>query len=217
MAYREHSTKKSLVQTTSAADAAQQRGPVRVHVLDAGINKATIQIAVDYEKAEVPERAYYADYSEIVRARSGISLFFGKLIPGRAALRTKVEISFPREMFMRQFWAGSRDFHETLRLALAKTPVESVSGVSDTEKVQTFRSNNVFMAMLGEESLMDFYYIPPSDIHYVRTGRRNEVFLQAVIRISMATPILYDFLEQCRTLVEGDVSLQTILESEGNE
>jgi hypothetical protein len=195
-------------------DVAQQRGPVRVRLVDAGASQV-LQLAVDFEKAEIPDRAYFSDYTEVVRARSGFSFFFGKLIPQQSALRTKVEISFPRESFMQQLWASSRKFHETVRATVAKMPpIEAITNVEETDKVQTFRSNCVFMAVLGEEALMDFYYIPPSDIHYVRTGQRHSVNLQAVIRISLATPILYGFLQQCGAEIERDPSLEAILEAQ---
>jgi hypothetical protein len=74
------------------------RGPVNLKVVESSVaGAALLQIVVDHSKAEVPQRAYYADFCHIVFNRvGGLSLFFGKLIPGTAQLRTKVEIVFHR-------------------------------------------------------------------------------------------------------------------------
>jgi hypothetical protein len=152
----------------------------------------------------------------VVKARFGHSLFFGKLIPGTIDLRTKVEISFPSDMFRRQLWASSRELHETARKVWEKSRSEPLRGARDTDKVQTFRSNNVFIAMLGEESLFDFYYIAPSEVHFVKAGQRSHVHLDPVIRISLPSPLVFEFLEKCRILLEelGELDDEDILEVE---
>src|SRR5690349_17938181 len=84
-------------------------GPVHFRVVrDLGA-QTLAEIGVDYSKAEIPDRAYYADYVDVQRARSGVSLLFGKLRPGTDELRTQVEIVFPDDMFLRQLWGTSRD------------------------------------------------------------------------------------------------------------
>lgn len=177
----------------------EQRGAVRLQMLRAEgeTDVSVVQFALDYSKADAPDRAYYADYCDVVKARSGYSFYFGKLIPGTIDLRTKVEIAFPSDMFREQLWRSSRGLHETARRIWEKSPLENLPGARDTDKVQTFRANNVFMAMLGQESLFDFYYIAPSEVHFVRTGQRAQVHLEPVIRIALPSPMVYEFLEKC--------------------
>lgn len=182
-----------------------------LRIVEAGPGHAVMEMGIDYSRADVPERAYYADYCDVQKARVGYSLLFGKLIPGTSKLRTKVEVSFPEDMFRRQLWGTSRDFHETVRTAAEKTKLPPVENVEDTDKVQTFRSNNVFMGMWDGESLADFYYISPRDIHFLRIKKKAEVSLEPVVRIVMATALLYEFLEKCRPYAEGSPSEVEIL------
>jgi len=149
-----------------------------------------------------------------VKARSGYSFFFGKLVPGTATLRTKVEVAFPEDMFVQQVWRSSRSLHDTARTIWEKAPLEPVTAVIETDKVQAFRANNVFMAMLGEESLMDFYYIPPSEIHFVRSGQRSHVHMEPVIRVSLPSAMVYEFLEKCRIFIEKIPGIDDILSME---
>jgi hypothetical protein len=162
-----------------------------------------VRYALDYSKADTPDRAYFADYCDVAKARFGYSLFFGKLIPGTIQLRTKIEIAFPADMFLRQLWESSRELHKLAKKIWDKSSTaEMMPGAIDTDKVQTFRANNVFIAMSGEESLFDFYYIAPSEIHFVRTGQRSEVHLNPVVRVTLPSPMVYEFLEKCREYAE---------------
>jgi hypothetical protein len=155
---------------------------------------------VDYSRAEVPERSYYADYCHVQKARVGFSLVFGKLVPESKRLRTKIEIAFPEEIFTLHLWNNSRSFHETVR-RLTGQPLPELDKVEDTEKVQTFRSNNVFMGVWGQDAVADFYYISPRDIHMLRT-KNADVNLEPVVRVAMETALMLEFLEKCRPFVD---------------
>src|SRR5579872_2046749 len=90
------------------------RGPVRIRLLGGDEHGQLLEFAIDYEKAEVPDRAYYADYCDVARGRFGYDLIFGRLVPGEPPrLRTKIEVAFPRDMFLKQLWGSSREFHKT--------------------------------------------------------------------------------------------------------
>lgn len=174
------------------------RGPVHFRAKRLADDVMAIEMGVDYEKAPVPERFYYADMCDVVKDRVGLSLQFGKLIPGTSQLRTKVEIGFPEDQFVRQLWRSSRSFHETVRRIVNGVLPPEIMKLGVTDKVQALRSNNVFMAVIGNEAVMDFYYISPGDIHYVQAQKKHEVQLEPVIRIMLGTAVLYEFLEKCR-------------------
>ena len=167
-----------------------------------GEHAVVMEIGIDYAKAEVPERFYYADYCDVQKARGGYSLLFGKLEPGTQKLRTKIEVAYPVEMFRLQLWGNSRDFHAIVRTAAGKVDFPPIEQVEDTDKVQSFRSNNVFMASWGEESVLDFYYISPRDIHYVRHQQAREIALEPVVRVVLPTALMFEFLEKCRPYAE---------------
>jgi len=178
-------------------------GPIALRVVESTPDHVVMEMGVDYTKVTPPERSYYADYCDVRRARLGYSLFFGKLIAGTDALRTKIEVAFPEDMFIQQLWGTSREFHKALRAVAEKVSLPPTGQVTDTDKVQTFRSNNAFMGMWGEEALIDFYYLSPRDLHFLRMGHPGDVGLEGIVRVVLGTPLLFEFLEKCRPFVEG--------------
>jgi hypothetical protein len=190
------------------------QGPVRMRVTRTGPQENTIELRVEYDKAEVPSRAYYADFCDVIRGRAGVSLIFGKLKPGTSVLRNKVEIVFPEELFVRQLWKSSRGLHEKARMEFEKKPLQPIEDLTDTDLVQAFRANNVMMMGSTEESLFDFYHIAPTDVHYVFLKKKTEIPLDPVIRIVLATPLVFEFLEKCRIIAEQVPDFQRIMDSE---
>lgn len=188
-------------------------GPVRIKITEGSGGQGLIEMWLDYEKADVPSRAYFADYVDVQEGRADITLIFGRLVTGSKKLRTQVEISFSRDSFVAQLWRSSRVLHNLLT-SNAELRLPSLDGIAYSETVHTSRSNNVFMAALGEEALLDFYYIAPSDIHFVKMGRRNQVALDPVIRISLPTPLVLEFLEKCDQLVSQMPDAQRIIKRE---
>jgi len=81
---------------------------------------------------------------------------------------------------------------------VAEQSSESISP-DDTDKVQTFSANNVFMATGAEEAILDFYYISPADLSFFGQGKKTEISLQPVVRVVLATGLIFEFLEKCGT------------------
>jgi hypothetical protein len=176
-------------------------GPVHFRIVhDAGY-QTMAELGVDYSKADVPERAYYADYVDVQRGRSGITLLFGKLIPRTTHLRTQVEVIFPDDMFLRQLWGTTREVHKVLIEHRPPWRIEPVDQASETDKVQTFRSNNVFIGTWGDEAVADFYYLSPRDFYLVKQGGMTRVGLEPVIRVVLYPGLLLEFFEKCKKLV----------------
>lgn len=185
-----------------------QPGPVKVRFVEDKNNQGLVELWLDYEKADTPTRAYFADYADVIEGRADITLIFGRLIPGTVNLRSQVEISFSRESFVAQLWRSTRGMHDGLRKDKSRRAIEPLEGVQLSNTVHTSRANNVFISIMGEEALCDFYYIAPSEIQFVRMGRRNTVTLEPIIRISLPEPLVLEFLNCCERVVS------TIPESE---
>lgn len=190
-----------------------QSGPVKIRITNPTDARGLIELSLDYEKAEVPSRAYFADYVDVLEGRADITLLFGRLTPGTKKLRSQVEISFSRHSFVGQVWRSTREMHEMLRKN-EKLELPPVEDVQYSDMVHTSRANNVFMAVLGEESIADFYYIAPSDLHFVRLGRRDNVNLEPVIRVSLPSPLVLEFLNKCEGLISKMPDAEVIMKRE---
>lgn len=161
-----------------------------------------MEIGVDYAQAPAPHLNYDADYCDVVQGRTGVTVVFGKLKAGSGQLRTKIEITFSEEHFFRQFWGTSRDLHRFLEQSTMRFALSPVESFSDTEKVQCLRSNNAFMAVLGEEAVLDFYYISPGDVHLVRQKQKKEIALDSVVRVVVSMSVLLELLDKCKPFAE---------------
>jgi hypothetical protein len=183
-------------------EAAISTGPVQLRVVQSDKQHTVLELKVLYEEAAPPERVYHADYCKVLKGRIGMTLVFGKLAPGTNHLRTQIEIAFPDEWFVRQLWAASRSFNETVRKLTEGRALAGLTDLLDADKVQSFSANNVFMAVFGEDSMMDFYYISPGEIHFFSKGKRDNVALQPVVRISLSSLLMREFLEACKVYAE---------------
>lgn len=181
---------------------------LKIRYLQTAQDQAVCELMVDYRRAPVPERFYYADYCDVQKVRSGFGLIFGKLVSGTSKLRTKIEIDFPYGMFVNQLWTSTKDFYKTVQTIAEKMDFPPVVDVEDTDKVQTFRANNVYMGMSDEEGVTDFYYISPRDIHFAKLQQRGDAGLEPVIRVLMSTGLLFEFLEKCRHHIENLPKIQ---------
>lgn len=173
-----------------------------------------VEVGVDYSLAPVPNFHYDADYCDVLESRTGVVLVFGKLRTGEDALRTKIEIEFSGENFAKLVWGSSRLVHEAVKRLSQGKNLAPMIHPKETEKVQCFRANNVFMAVLPSEAVLDFFYISPGDIHFAQMKKKSEVVLEPVVRVLISTPLLYEFLEQCRPLGEKFTAIMEMEEQQ---
>ena len=190
------------------------QGAVCMRVTQTGPTENTVELRIEYDKAAVPARAYYADYCEVIKGRSGISLLFGKLKPGTSVLRNKVEIVFPEELFVRQLWKNSRGLHEKVREEFNRRPLEPILDLTDTDTVQAFRANNVMMIGASDEALMDFYHIAPTEVYYAYQKKKAEIPLDPVIRIVLSGSLAFELLEKCGRIIEQIPNFAHIMKEE---
>ncbi len=170
------------------------RGPVRLRTVPIDETTSQLEIGLDYALAQPPSFHYDADYCDVVQSRAGVTVGFGKLRPGGDALRNKIEIAFSVENFIRQVWRNTRKLHQTVQKLCEKTPLTPIEGLLDAEKVQCFRATTVFMAILGGESVLDFYYISPGEIHLA--AKKHEIALDPVVRVVLSTSVLNELLDK---------------------
>lgn len=186
-------------------------GAVQLRVTKTTPSFNILELRVEYDKAEAPSRAYYADYCNVIAGRGSISLIFGKLKPGTDVLRNKVEISFPEDLFIRQIWRGTSHLHDRACEEAKARPIAAIQNLVDTDVSQSFRSNNVFIMGMGEEGLLDFYYIAPSEVHFALVNKKPEIILDPVIRIIVGGALLSEFFEHCEIVARALPGFTTIM------
>jgi hypothetical protein len=188
-----------------------QGGPVKIRLVESDNKDGFLELWLDYEKAETPARAYFADYVSVGKGRADVTLVFGRLIAGGSNLRSQIEISFPTDSFVSQLWKSTRGVHAWLKDPTHVRPLEPLGPVKPSEMVHTSRANNVFVALMGEEAICDFYYIAPSELQFVRMGRRHTVSLEPIIRISLPAPLVLEFLDRCEQVISQIPEAESIL------
>jgi hypothetical protein len=184
------------------------RSALQVRMVSSGevshglIQGAGVEIGIDYSKAELPDRAYYADYATAISTRSGKSLIFGKLGIDQRSLRTMIEVVYPPEFFERQFSTGilAELYQGLKRVAAEKKWLAEKLDVRLTDTAQSFRANNCFVGMWGDDALIDFYWISPKDMHGFIKNHGGDVSLDPVVRIVMGTSILIECLDAIHEL-----------------
>ena len=179
-------------------------GPVQYRIDGPAETPTSICLQVDYADAPAPTDYYVADYFYVENAGPNVLMVFGKM-EGSDKLRTKLEVFFPASHFVNQLWKSSRDFHQSMRDYVAKFDYQpGTPGQRGlvAEKSQTLHSNNVFMAISGGDSMMDFYYISPREMYY-RPRRKQAINLEPLARVIISPPLLLGFLNECDGVAES--------------
>jgi hypothetical protein len=179
-------------------------GAVRYRLLGSTGKPTGVEFGLDYAKAPVPAHFYFADYLSVDEDSSQVMFTFGKLDkPATNKLRSKVEIYFNPVMFVKQFWASTREVHKSIQEYANKHGLSAIakSQLLEAPKVQTFQSNNVAILLSIGECLLDFYYVSPKDLFY-RTPQGEKVDAEALVRIILSVELVLSLLDQSRPIAE---------------
>jgi hypothetical protein len=151
-----------------------------------------VEIGLDYAKAPVPSHFYFADYLSVDEDSSQVMFTFGKLDkPHTDRLRSKVEVYFNPVMFVKQFWAQTRQMQSQLEQYVQDHDLKPIEPVAllEAPKVQTFQANNVSILMTEGESMMDFLYLSPKDLFY-KPQKGEKIDVEALVRILLSPSLL---------------------------
>lgn len=169
-------------------------------------------IKIDLSKLEPPPHVYDADNAWVVHSLARVSLVFGKKRlddPGR--LRTRLEIRYPPEDFVRQFWRNSRQFHTNLNSFVSKW--SSVTEEGDllpnvqADKDHSEWANFDYMAFAGSLGAIDFYQLPASGIARFAQGQGSAwLIVTPVVRVLLTAFELAHLLEEAGRIIPKVVS-----------
>jgi hypothetical protein len=183
-----------------AADHWNASGAIRYRVL----GSAGIEIGLDYSKAPVPNSFYFADYLSVDEDSFQVMFTFGKLDkPLTDTLRSKVEVYFNPVMFVKQFWASTREMHKIAKTLLSARGLDAIPATAllPAPKVQTFEANQVSMLMTEGECIADFFYLSPKDLFY-KPQKNEKIDLEALVRIILSPPLVLSLLDRAQPIAE---------------
>jgi hypothetical protein len=167
-------------------------------------------IIIDTAKIASPSHLYDADYAWVEhRPGRDASLFFAKAHrDAEGKLKSRLQIRYPPEDFVRHFWKNSRTFHENVRRMLSSWPQDETRKGTKPEKWHAEKDHSEwvnfdYMAFSGSQAALDFYHLGPGGVSkYVRGQGTAGLELQAVVRIQMTLAELGYLLDLCQPVVD---------------
>jgi len=181
-------------------------GAIRYHMAHSPDGQSFVGFQVDYSVAPVPEHFYVADYFEVHDLDPVVLFVFGKLAaPDSHALRNKLEVYFPSQHFVTQFWRSSREFHSSLRLWTEQfqlRPVSSQRIMAEPNTAKTIHANNALMVLAGGEALIDFFYLSPRDVS-LKAPKGEEIELMPLVRVILPPNMLLGLLNAAEPIASS--------------
>jgi len=167
-------------------------------------------ILIDSRKLASPNHLYDADFAWIEhRPGRDVSLFFGKGnrdVEGR--LKSRLQVRYPPEDFLRHFWKNSRTFHENVNRMLAVWPTDEDRKDIHPDKWPADKDHSEwvnfdYLAFSGSEAAVDFFHLAPGGVaRYAKGQGTAGLELQAVVRIHMTLAELGRLLALCAPIAD---------------
>jgi hypothetical protein len=167
-----------------------------------------ININVDFSLAPPPPSYYYADS---IRLKTDedlqmVNLSFGRRKPDANEFEDNIDIVMPMASLCR-FWTYSRDVEAAVDLVLAqvnwKSRVQPISAGYAT--AATLFANMIFMAIGEGESSLDFYHLPPREVHLAKT-QKMDMQLVPIVRVILSSIVTKYFFSLVETVARGGQS-----------
>ena len=166
-------------------------------------------IRVDSRKLEAPQQQYDADVAWVERHHSRVKLFFAKLDRDQSdRLRTRLELVYPAEVFLRHFWENSRSFEEGLRDQVGKWPENPKRDLIDPSKMKAVKDhsdwvNFDYMARVGSQAVLDFFHISPAAVARFIAGQgSSDLRMVPKVRVLMTIDEMSRLLTACSPIAE---------------
>lgn len=171
----------------------------------------TIEIAT--ARLPTPENTYDADFCWAVERLEAVSLFFAKEKLGHSdALRSRLELRFPRESFLQAFMGSSVEFRRKLREALGQKyeaksmPAAVARQALPADKEHSEWVNFDLIAYSGSQASLDFFHLPPAAMaQFAQTQSIDFIKLNPIVRVLTTSSELGRLLAICET-IEASVS-----------
>ena len=185
-----------------------------------GAEGGALQITVDFSQVAPPALYYYGDALalRVDELNEMAHLYFGRAKKNEAGAREfsdSLEIVIPAMQLFSTFWLSTRDVEAAIDKALvARSASPGVRQIEPPQAVvPSFFSNMIFIALGNGEVALDFYHLPPRDIHLVRTKRTDEMTLVPCLRVMLSVSSAKAFFLALRPHVEGGAQNVSVSET----
>lgn len=121
-------------------------------------------------------------------------------------LRSPVaRVMFPVDSLIDHFWRNSRDFglqcrHLLDEAGIPPEPIGQKAGLVRSDVVVSSNLSSMYRA--GVESIIDFYYISPRDIHFARLQAKKPE-IQGVLRVQLPLTVLVGILDHVDSVIQA--------------
>ncbi len=165
-----------------------------------------VEIRIDFGLVPAPPFYYYAD-SLLLKLDDELRmahLSFGRRDASTNKFADRIDVVMPMKSLLGHFWASARHVENTVDKILQATgTVPKYQPVSspDSQATTTLFANTIFAAVGEGESTLDFYHLPPREVHLAKTQKRD-MQIQPTVRVIMSSVVTKHFFDALRPHAE---------------
>jgi hypothetical protein len=174
-----------------------------------------VEIRIDFGLVPAPAFYYYAD-SLLLKLDDELrmaQLSFGRRDENTNNFADRIDVVMPMKSLFAQFWTSARDVENTVDKILQVTgavPKYQPVSLPDSQAPTLF-ANTIFAAVGEGESTLDFYHLPPREVHLAKTQKRD-MQIQPTVRVIMSSVLTKHFFDALRPHAERGQSVPPAME-----
>jgi hypothetical protein len=167
-----------------------------------------IQFNIDFSQIPSPPSYFYAD-SLYLRTDNELCmsvLSFGLRNENTEKFSQRIDVVMPTKSLTGPFWVSTRPIEPILDKALEMSKLtgetRQISAPDPDPRTVTLFANMIFLALGDGESTLDFYHLPPREVHLAKT-KRADIQLKATVRVILSSVLTKHFFNTIRPYAEG--------------
>ena len=176
-----------------------------------------IQITIDFSQVPPPPNYFYADslYLRMDNELHMSVLSFGLRNENTDKFSRRIDVVMPTNSLTGPFWASTRPIEPVLDKVLEMSRLTGearpISPPDPDPQVITLFANMIFLAVGEGESTLDFYHLPPREVHLAKT-QKADIQLKATVRVILSSILTKHFFNTLRPHAEGASDSAPVLE-----
>ena len=171
--------------------------PVQRRVVPKPDGTTLVEVGIDLARAPIPQRRYHADAADVIQRLDTVILVFAQSKLYGTDLRSMVAVHMSADG-VHHFLRTCADFYPRLSSFIAASAAKERLSSFDAEPEQTvsMAANLIAAAHAGRESIVDFYQMSATAIRELQASSRNEIALDAVLRVDVSAALLAAIIER---------------------